>query len=29
MYNGNYYAGSPQTNPPASSPPPMGAGERG
>ncbi|HVL29399.1 MAG TPA: hypothetical protein VM326_01615, partial [Sphingomicrobium sp.] len=28
MYNGRYYAGSPQTNPPASAPP-MGAGERG
>ena len=29
-YNGQYYAGSPQANPPATTaPPPMGAGERG
>ena len=30
MYNGQYYAGTPQTNPPATTaPPPMGVGERG
>jgi len=31
MYNGQYYAGTPQTNPPTTTapPPPMGAGERG
>ena len=29
MYNGQYYAGAPQTNPPPAAPAPMGAGERG
>lgn len=28
-YNGQYYPGTPQTNPPATTQPPMGAGERG
>lgn len=29
MYNGQYYQGTPQSNPPSYSSPPMGAGERG